>query len=85
MQAYHRLMKTIGLGNPFYEHLSIRSHLLVIYDHFAVRYDWHHTYEEVFEWFNELGFFYKVIPGLGATSAYKDEGVSVIGIKHNID
>jgi 2-polyprenyl-3-methyl-5-hydroxy-6-metoxy-1,4-benzoquinol methylase/uncharacterized protein YbaR (Trm112 family) len=85
MRGYHHLRKIIGLGDPFYLKLSKRSHILVIYDHFAIAYDWHHTYEEVFGWFEECGFFYRSIPGIGTTLDldYKTHYVSVVGIKQD--
>jgi 2-polyprenyl-3-methyl-5-hydroxy-6-metoxy-1,4-benzoquinol methylase len=81
MQLYHRLRKLIGLGDPYYLKLSVKDHLLEIYDHFAIAYDWHHSYEEVYEWYDEQGFFFRPILGISTSADYKKHGVSVIGIK----
>jgi 2-polyprenyl-3-methyl-5-hydroxy-6-metoxy-1,4-benzoquinol methylase len=56
MRIYHRLRWFVGLGNPFYLSKSWRDHILTIYDHFAVRYDHHHTPNEVISWFHQKNF-----------------------------
>lgn len=81
MQLYHKSRKAIGLGDPYYLKLSLQDHLLEIYDHFAVRYDWHHTYEEVYNWYEEENYFFRPTLGINTTPDYKNHGVSVIGIK----
>ncbi len=81
MQLYHKIRKLIGLGDPYYTKLSVQDHLLEIYDHFAIQYDWHHTYAEVYEWYEEAGYYFKPVWGISTRTDYKKHGVSVIGIK----
>ena len=81
MRFYHRLRGMMVVGDPYFLRLSKRDHLLELYDHFAIAYDWHHTYKEVFGWFKDSGYIPKAIKGINSTKDYKTHGVSVVGIK----
>lgn len=81
MRIFHTFRNFLNVGDPFYLNLHAREHRLIIYDQFAIKFDWHHTYEEVIKWFREEKFSAHAIPGIDAPANFKDHGVSIVGTK----
>ncbi|MBI2617095.1 class I SAM-dependent methyltransferase [Candidatus Gottesmanbacteria bacterium] len=81
MRLFHNFRNFLNRGDSFYLNLNMREHRLIIYDQFAIKFDWHHTYQEVIKWFRDEKFDAYAIPGIEAPANFQDHGVSIIGTK----